>query len=48
MDYEKKHSCRQCAHCDWRNQYCRAKDADMGKAYMVVQKQCDKYELKSE
>ena len=38
------HSCRQCAFCDWRNQFCRAKDADMGKAYMMAQKQCSYFE----
>lgn len=42
------HTCRQCAFCDWRNQYCEAKDADLGKAYMVAQKQCSYFEGRKE
>lgn len=42
------HSCRQCAFCDWHGQYCGAKDSDMGKAFMMAQKKCEQYKLKSE
>ena len=42
------HSCRQCVFCDWHGQYCGAKDADMGKAYMMAQKKCNYYEPKAE
>lgn len=42
------HTCRQCVHCDWHNQYCMAKDSDMGKKYMTEQKNCNKYEPKDE
>lgn len=38
------HTCRQCAYCDWSNQYCSAKDADMGKKYMTERKRCNHFE----
>ena len=42
------HSCRQCAFCDWHNQYCSAKDADMGKSFMMAQKKCRCFEERKE
>ncbi len=38
------HTCRTCAHCAWRDQYCAAKDTDLGEQYMTTPNTCRDYE----